>query len=98
MHTPQEEYVQQILNMDNTSQKLYKEYVSERINGDASLWHPANKEKNMMYISGNKNYTVKVQDKTVALKETKDLYFRLMALACSNRDIDQKQAIGTNLH
>jgi len=48
-----------------------------------------------MYISGNKKHTVKVWDKTVDLKETKDLYERLMVLARSNRDIDQKQAIGT---
>ena len=47
-----------------------------------------------MYISGNKKHTVKVRDKTVDLKETKDLYGRLMVLACSNRDIDLKQAVG----
>ena len=48
-----------------------------------------------MYVSGNKKHTVKVWDKTVDLKETKDLYGRLMVLARSNRDIDQKQAVGT---
>jgi len=48
-----------------------------------------------MYISGNRKHTVKVRDKTVDLKETKDLYGYLMVLARSNRDIDQKQAIGT---
>ena len=53
------------------------------------------KEKNLMYMSGNKKHTVKVRDKTVDLKETKDLYGRLMVLARSNRDIDQKQAVGT---
>ena len=31
----------------------------------------------------------------VDLKETKDLYEKLMVLASSNRDIDQKQAVGT---
>ena len=48
-----------------------------------------------MYMSGNKKHTVKVRDRTVDLKETKDLYGRLMVLARSNRDIDQKQAVGT---
>ena len=38
---------------------------------------------------------MKVRDKNVDLKETKDLHGRLMILARSNRDIDQKQAIGT---
>ena len=38
--------------------------------------------------------TVKLRDKTVDLKETKDLYGRLMVLARSNRDISQKDAIG----
>jgi len=67
-----DEYVPQILNIDDTGQKLYEDYVSERINGDASLWAPVKKEKNFMYISGNKKHTVKVRDKTVDLKETKD--------------------------
>jgi len=44
-------------------------------------------------MSGNKKHTVKVRDKTVDLKETKDLYGHLMALARSNRDIYQKQAV-----
>jgi len=38
---------------------------------------------------------IKVRDKTVDPKETKDLYRRLMVLARSNRDINQKLALGT---
>ena len=53
------------------------------------------KEKNLMYMSGNKKHAVKVRDKTVDLRETKALYERLMVLARSNRDIGQKQAVGT---
>jgi len=48
-----------------------------------------------MYMSGNKKHTVKVPDKTVDLKETKDFYGHLMVFARSNRDIDQKQAVST---
>jgi len=76
-----DEYVPQILNIDDTGQKLYIDYVSERINGDVSLWDPVKQEKNLMYMSGNKKHTVKVRDKTVDLKEIKDLYGRLMVLA-----------------
>lgn len=54
----------QILNIDDTGQKLYEDYVSERINGDVSLWAPVKKEKNLMYMSGNKKHTVNVRDKT----------------------------------
>ena len=71
----------QILNIDDTGQKLYEDYMSERINGDVSLWAPVKQEKNLMYMSGNKKHTVKVRDKTVDLKEIKDLYGRLMVLA-----------------
>ena len=90
-----DEYVPQILNIDAMGQKLYEDYVSERINGDVSLWAPVKRENNKMYMSGVKKYTVKVRDKTIDLKETKSLYGRLMVLARSNRDIDHKQAIGT---
>jgi len=90
-----DEYVPQNLNIDDTGQKLYEDYVSERINGDVSLWTPVKQEKNLMYMSGNKKHIVKVRDKTVNLKEIKDLYWRLMVIARSNKDIDQKQAVGT---
>ena len=46
-------------------------------------------------MSGNKKHTVKVRDKTVDIKEIKDLYGRLKVLARSNTDIDQKQAVST---
>ena len=69
--------------------------MAERINADVSLWAPVKKQNNKMYMSGNKSHKVKIRDKIVDLKETKDLYGRLMALARSNRDIDQKQAVGT---
>jgi len=58
--------------------------VSERINGDASLWALVKKENNKMFLSGNKKITVKLRDNTVDLKETKDLFTRLMLLARSN--------------
>ena len=35
-----DEYVPQILNTDDTGQKLYEDYVAERVNGDVSLWAP----------------------------------------------------------
>ena len=37
-----------------------------------------------------------IRDKNVDLKETKDLYGRLMVLARSSRDINQKEAIGNH--
>ncbi|KAJ8364290.1 hypothetical protein SKAU_G00131210 [Synaphobranchus kaupii] len=92
-YVPQE-YVPQILNINETGQKLYEDYVSERINGEISIWAPVKKENNKMFMSGNKKSTVKIRDKTVDLKETKDLYGRLLILARSNRQIDQKQAVG----
>ncbi|KAG1687441.1 RNA-directed DNA polymerase from mobile element jockey [Nymphon striatum] len=38
--------------------------------------------------------TSPIRDKSIDLKETKDLYDRLMVLARSSRDVDQKEAIG----
>jgi len=64
-----DEYVLQILNIDDTGQKLYEDHVSERINGDVNLWAPMKKERKLIHMSGNKKHTVKVRDKTVDLKE-----------------------------
>jgi len=68
--------------------------VAERINGDVSLWAAVKKQNNSMFLSDNKQQTVKIHDQSVDLKETKDLYGRLMVLAKSNRDIDKKSAAG----
>ena len=51
--------------------------------------------ENMMYMSGNKKLGIKIREKNIELKETKDLFGRLMILSQSNREIDQKQAIST---
>jgi len=87
-----EEFVPQILNIDKTGEKLYEEFVAEWINGEVSLWAPVKKEKNRMYKSGNTTLAINIMDKAVDLKETKDLYGRLMVL--SSRDVSQKDAIG----
>ncbi|KAI4830136.1 hypothetical protein KUCAC02_001789 [Chaenocephalus aceratus] len=58
-----------------------EDYVSERINGDVSLWAPVKKVNNKMFVYGNKKITVQLRDNTVDLKETKDLFARLMVLA-----------------
>src|SRR6218665_3292932 len=47
-----------------------------------------------MFMSANTKTTVKLRDKTVDLKETKDLCGRLTVLAKSSRDINQNEAIG----
>jgi len=49
-----------------------------------------------MFMYANKKTILKLRDKTVDLKETKDLYSRLMILARSSRDINQKDAIGNH--
>lgn len=42
------------------------------------------RENNKMFLFGNKKTTVKLRDNTIDLKETKDLFGRLMILARSN--------------
>ena len=89
-----QEYVSQILNADDTGQKLYEKYIAERINGGTSFWAPIKRGQNRMFMSDNKKSIIKIRDKTVDLKETKDLYGRLMVLTRSKRIVDQKHAIG----
>ena len=50
-----DEYVPTILNADVAGQKLYEDDVSERINWDVSLWAPAKKENNKMFMSQENN-------------------------------------------
>ena len=79
-YVPQES-VLHILNVDDSGQKLYEDYIAECINGDVSLWAPVKKQNNTMFLSGN-------------CQERKDLYGRFMILAISNWVIDLKNAVG----
>ena len=71
-------------------------YVAKRINGNVSLWAPMKKQNNKMYMSGNMSHVIKIRDKTIDMKETKDLDGRLLVLTRSSRDTDQKEAIGNH--
>ncbi|KAG1680871.1 Multidrug resistance-associated protein 1 [Nymphon striatum] len=54
-------------------------------------------EMNMVSVERIQEYCnvpSEIRDKSIDLKETKDLYGRLMVLARSSRDVDQKEAIG----
>ena len=82
------------MNVDDLGQKLYEEYIIESINGDVSLWAPVKKQNNKVYMSGSKKQTVKISDQTVDLRETKNLYGRLMILTRLYWDIGQKNAVG----
>ena len=75
---------------------MYEDYVTERINGNISLSAKLTKVGNTMFMSGNKITTIKLRDNTVYIKDTNDLYGRLMIFAKSTRDIDQKGAIGNH--
>jgi len=86
------------LNVDEIGQKLYEDYVAERINGDTSLWAPVKKQNNKMNVSGSKKLTLKIRDQTIDMKETKNLYGRLMVLTRSNRVIIKMQLVTMNLH
>ena len=77
------EFVEQILNANDTGQKMYEDYVTVRTNGNISLWAKVTKVGYKMFMSGNKTTPIKLRDKTVDLKEKKDLYGRLMTLAKS---------------
>ena len=92
-YVPQE-YVQQILDIDQIGQKLYENYVADCIVGNTSLWAPVKRENNKMYTSGSKRQSMQIRDKAIDLRETKDLYGRLMILCKSSRDVDMKKVIG----
>ena len=77
--------------MDEICQKLYTNYIAEHI---LVFGHGSkNRTTKCIAMTGNKKLTVKIRDQTVDLKETKNLYGRLMVLTRSNRDTDQKNAV-----
>ena len=78
-----DEFVEQILNANDTGQNMYEDYVTVRTNGNVSLWAKVTRVGYKMFMSGNKLTPIKLRDKTVDLKETNDLYGRLMILAKS---------------
>ena len=63
-----DEFVEQILNANDTGQKMYEDYVTVRTNGNISLWGKVTKVGYKMFMSGNKTTPIKLRDKTVDLK------------------------------
>ena len=76
-----DDYVPHIINIDSTGQKLYEEYVLERINRYMSLWDTVKKSKKSYVLIWQYETTVKVRNKNVDLKEMTHLFWRLMVLA-----------------
>ncbi len=92
-YVPQK-YVASILDADTHGQELYDDYVKSRLNDNESIWEPVTKENNHMYMSGKSsaNHTrTDISD----LRDTGDLYARLLILSNSGRDIDIKHTVGT---
>ena len=60
-----QESVPRILNIDDIGQKLYEDFVAERINGNVSLWALMKKQNNAMFLAGNKKQIINVWDQSV---------------------------------
>ena len=78
-----DEYVSQILNMDDMGQKLL----------EICWWAHKWKCQSLGTHESIKKHAVKVRDNITDIKETKDLYGRLTVLAKSNRNVIQKDAM-----
>ena len=85
-----DEFMEQIHNAIYAGQKMHEDYVTVRSNGNISLWAKMTKVGYKMFMSDNKTTPINLRDKTVDLKETKDLYGRLMILAKSEKLITKK--------
>lgn len=88
------QYVPMILNADKQGQQLYTSYVNARLNGNESVWEPVTKVNNRMYMSGKSSDTSQ-RSNVSDLRDTGELYARLLVLSNSGRDINIKHAIGT---
>ena len=64
-----DEFVEQILNANDTGQNMYEDYVTVRTNGNINLWAKVTRVGYKMFMSGNKITLIKLRDKTVDLKE-----------------------------
>ena len=53
-----DEFVEQILNANDTGQNMCEDYVTERISGNISLWAKVTNVRNTMFMSGNEATTV----------------------------------------
>ena len=78
-----DEFVEQILNSNDTDQNMYEEYVTARINEQVILLAKYMKVGNNMFVSGSKTTVIKFRDKMVTLYETTDLYGTLTILTKS---------------
>ena len=73
-----DEFVEHILNSNDTGQNMREDYVTARINGHVIRLAKDMKVGNKMFVSGSKTTVIKFRDMVVALNETTDLYGTFM--------------------
>jgi len=75
--------------------EAYRNFVTERIAGDVSLWDRMKRMKLQNWTFAGCTSQVKVRKETVELKENRSLFARLALAAVSRPDIDVAHSIGT---
>ena len=75
--------------------KLLETFVNERIKSDkVNFWSKMKREKLLKWRSNGKKLRVSLKDEFVELQEDRNLFARLMMVAKSRPEIDNKEAIG----
>ena len=88
------ESVLKFLSVKEIGSERYNNFVSQQLNGETSIWETIKKEKLPTFESLNKKITVKVNKKTVSIKEERKLMSRFVIASRTRQDIDLSHYFG----
>ena len=84
----------ELLEHKDIGQNLYKKFISERLNGDGSVWSKLKKRKLATFRNQTKSINKKVGEKIINLKEEKTLLSRFLIAARKRPELDLKFSLG----
>lgn len=87
--------VNDVLRRDELGQKLFDEFTKNRLlEGTTSVWEPIKRSNISTFKNANVKTTISHNNRTLKVREERDLLHRLLLVSRSRSDIDLKECIG----
>ena len=93
-HVSLEKAAEELLYIRNISKNISKEFCSEQLKGDKTIWDRVTKAKLTTHTVSKNNTKVKLQDHVIALKEYTKLMIRFTIVPRKRPELNLEKCIG----
>ncbi|XP_066928378.1 uncharacterized protein [Clytia hemisphaerica] len=83
-----------LIQIEEIGQSRYRSFLTEKLEGDGSIWDTIKKQKLGTFVSNNKSSTVTIDNQQFTIREERKLMNRLLVASRSRPDIDLRECLG----